>query len=597
MKTAAVFAGLVGLASAHWGDIGSFLCPNTANNICNSQQHSGFDWGSLLVGEFSAYADFSFSGFTCANSFFKRDELSKRNFQSKCVTGKLGHGSGPSISCGSKSSGFSITEYQISVSVAVEVEFLYAMEDGSTCRHTSPCQAGGSIIQNTQCGGAKSVSFQLPLGSLTSSCDLGIHNIIFDCSSSVNKPTTTALPASTKAASTTAVVASIPPVVTSVVASIPPVVTSVVTSIPPVVTSVVVSIPPVVTSVVVSIPPVVTSVVSVPVVSTLTTAITSIATSVVTTSVVATSLPYVPTPPGICPSVLPKCLNTWLHLTSCTDNSDYNCFCKQADFTAEVSTCLSAWGADSIEVQLAVTFFVGLCAEWVPVNPGIITNCPSTVTIGPTVSSTPAGPVQSQTQPIVVTSTTVVVATTVTTCPVGHTITGSAGSTTVLTAPHTSTVYLTSTSTIQQTTVAAVTATVIPVPLTTITVATTVTVPCTYASGVSAGLTISSSSHLTSISTVVTVPQVVLTTATAAGTSTGSVVSLGYGTPSGGPTPAPAPAKSTAAAVTISKSGFGTTYIPSATGGAPATFTGAAVLNRGSIGSIFVAGGLALFAL
>jgi len=104
----------------------------------------------------------------------------------------------PKISSGSGKS-FSITTMQVSVSVDTELDFLYGMQDGSTCKHRSSCSVGGSTVENTQCGGATSVTFKLPDNSKHSSCDVGIYNIGFDCgtaSATVRQVSATSMPES-----------------------------------------------------------------------------------------------------------------------------------------------------------------------------------------------------------------------------------------------------------------------------------------------------------------------------------------------------------------------------------------------------------------
>lgn len=63
------------LMQSGWGDATCFSNPANTNNTCTSDQKSGFDWAGLKTGGFSSYNDFSFSGFSCADSFGKRDLL------------------------------------------------------------------------------------------------------------------------------------------------------------------------------------------------------------------------------------------------------------------------------------------------------------------------------------------------------------------------------------------------------------------------------------------------------------------------------------------------------------------------------------------
>ncbi|KAL8902702.1 MAG: hypothetical protein Q9207_004454 [Kuettlingeria erythrocarpa] len=99
----------------------------------------------------------------------------------------------------------------------------------------------------------------------------------------------------------------------------------------------------------------------------------------------------VASPPAPCPTVLPKCMKTWITLTTCKDNSDSNCYCQNADFTQSVQDCVSAWASSGTDVQGALSYLAGICAPHVSQNPGIITHVPKTITLVPT----PATPAQT----------------------------------------------------------------------------------------------------------------------------------------------------------------------------------------------------------
>lgn len=191
----ATFALLVtGLASqqvaATWNLFDNFNTPYYSNNECSDKQKSGFDWSDLTNGEtVSSYGDFSFSsGWKCSNSFGKRDLLTKRSFGSKCITNTITKSSAASFGCSKR--GFSISTMDVSAQFDAELELHYKMQDGSICRQRSSCSAGGSTLQNTQCGGATSVEIYLAAHHQgSSSCEIGFHNIGFDCTT--EKPYTT----------------------------------------------------------------------------------------------------------------------------------------------------------------------------------------------------------------------------------------------------------------------------------------------------------------------------------------------------------------------------------------------------------------------
>ena len=110
--------------------------------------------------------------------------------------------------------------------------------------------------------------------------------------------------------------------------------------------------------------------------------------------------PPLPPAPAPAPDLLPSCLQTWIKLTKCKDNSDTDCFCKDSDFTKHVQECIGAWaGEKKDKLQGALSYLAGICAAHIPVNPGIVTNCPSGIVLAPpspakSVSSAP--PIQPQ---------------------------------------------------------------------------------------------------------------------------------------------------------------------------------------------------------
>lgn len=109
-------------AFGSWSDAGSYNCPGHTPQKCSPSQAGGYDWSGLGDGSFSSYGSNSFSGFKCSNSFGKRDALTKRAFQGKCITGSLDDA--PSMSCGNDDS-MSINEMQISSSHDADIDCEY----------------------------------------------------------------------------------------------------------------------------------------------------------------------------------------------------------------------------------------------------------------------------------------------------------------------------------------------------------------------------------------------------------------------------------------------------------------------------------------
>ncbi|KAB8230487.1 hypothetical protein ETB97_012521 [Aspergillus alliaceus] len=131
-------------------------------------------------------------------------------------------------------------------------------------------------------------------------------------------------------------------------------------------------------------------------VSTLTKTSSAIVKPVPTSSVPAAPAPSSPAPSASCPNSVPKCINTWLPLLpKCKSNAEPGCFCPNPEFTDKVISCIQAWGASKEEIQAALSYFTGICAAWVPGNPGIVTGVPSTITLIPAPAPTGVAPVGS----------------------------------------------------------------------------------------------------------------------------------------------------------------------------------------------------------
>lgn len=77
-------------------------------------------------------------------------------------------------------------------------------------------------------------------------------------------------------------------------------------------------------------------------------------------------------------------------MSSCRSNSDHACFCPSADFIANVQDCVSAWSTSDTEITAALSYLAGICADFLPQNPGICTGVPSTITLVPETSTVTA---------------------------------------------------------------------------------------------------------------------------------------------------------------------------------------------------------------
>ncbi|CAD0082375.1 unnamed protein product, partial [Aureobasidium vineae] len=446
-------------ASAHFSwalDAGKFSTCSNADTQCSTEQHKGYDWTGLTIGHpVTSYGANTFSGgWTCNSIKSKRDELTKRTFNNKCVSGKLpswgssgssNYGAGSlSIGCSGEKNKFSISEMHISSTYDTHVDCHYNMPDGSTCKQNVPCQAGGSIIKNTQCGGAISVSFSQgkPSSGSTSSnkgdCNLNIHSVGFACgsgssSTSVSLPSSvlipsssavysssefvsfsTASPETTSSETTSAELPSTTPSSVEIVSS-----TVVISSGSVVVPGTSVPFPTGYQNQTTTQPTIGSSSEASPAESTSSSVVVPIGTgyylsaasSVVvprrhprrhwifpssSTGVYAnstvvssalTSSAASPAPSADCPGVVPSCLNTYLHNTKCANNADADCYCKDEDFINSVYQCIDAYGGSDENVSQAMSYMVGICAKAIPSNPAIITAVPSSIDIQPSSST------------------------------------------------------------------------------------------------------------------------------------------------------------------------------------------------------------------
>jgi hypothetical protein len=555
-----------------------FNTPQYNNNECSDKQKEGFNWQGVPNGDFSGYGDFNFKGgdkWTCANSFGKRDSLTKRTFNSRCVKNKVKKDKPAGFDCQDRQEGFSVKEIQVSVEFDCDLEFHYKMPDGGTCKQTTSCKKEGTTVQNTQCGGAREVEVYLGNHGQKDrdDCEIGFHHIDFDCNPGYTPtggygtpPETTSTPP--ESTSSKPEESSTPPPVYSTsppeetpsetpsesspgytapeTTAPPPESTA-----PPTYSNSTSAPPP---------PPEYTPSSSAPEDSTTTPEVPTggyevpssssgspaTETSVYTTapppesSVYSTAPPpessSPPENPGYTPpECLPKCMNTWLEInTKCKDNTDSDCYCKNPDFTKSVIECVAAWSTDK-ETQDALQYLIGICASYVPENPGLITDCPSNIPINPT------SPPTETPEPT--------------------------------TAPP------------EQSPPPAV-------PVTTITYDTTITVPCGCAE---------STSTVSTISTYVTVPQVTFSSETYTQPSVSGVpvseppVVLVPGTPPPVPASTTLPPYPTGGVPTT----LGTGVVPtgSATVSSPAEFTGAASSVGVKPAGVLLGAVLAFFAL
>ncbi|KAE8149752.1 hypothetical protein BDV25DRAFT_155808 [Aspergillus avenaceus] len=190
--TSLTLASLLAMAHGHvpgawWGTDTCYSSPDNTNNDCTDEQRGGFEWAGLSVGPITLFAGFHFSGFSFSNSF---SGAIGGGFAGKCIEGKISKDAdtSPEISSGSDKT-FSFSTLHLITSVESYIQILYDMPDGSTCRHVAPCSPKGSLVKNEQCGGARSVRFELAEESELDSVVIGIEKLNFDCTPGEKNPT------------------------------------------------------------------------------------------------------------------------------------------------------------------------------------------------------------------------------------------------------------------------------------------------------------------------------------------------------------------------------------------------------------------------
>ncbi|RJE20767.1 extracellular serine-threonine rich protein [Aspergillus sclerotialis] len=453
--TSVALACLLAVARAHprghvWITDSCYPNPGNTDNECSKDLDEGFDWTELDAGPFSSYGGLDFSGFTCLDSAGDND-------LGKYIEGKIskGQSSGLQISADGGLGGFSITDFYLSTSKEADVDIIYGMPDGSSCRNVASCSSETTRITNEQCGGAVSVSFHLSEHSEEEECNLGIHSIEFDCGPA-NVPKTTSsrpvIPTSTGVSpgSTSSLIhSSSIPVVTGGPSTTPRMTTSTVYSTQEVTIT---SCAPTVVSCPAHSTTVVTSTIAV---STTVCPVTETETSPATLpSSVApgskTSTPLIPTAPstptGNVPATTPAPSSVVPGSSSPPEGSVTTVVTYETVTTCPVTTTITSGGSEipttySTASTVTLTSTSTVCTRCAPTGtptgnvPAETT--PSPTGVSPGSSSAPGGG----------SVTTVVTYETVTTCPVTTTIT-SGGSEIPTTYSTVSTVTRTSTSTV-----------------------------------------------------------------------------------------------------------------------------------------------------
>ncbi|KAH6984132.1 hypothetical protein EDB80DRAFT_591693, partial [Ilyonectria destructans] len=168
--------------------------PSNSINHCDAEMKKSWTWETLSTGSFNTWNGWHFAGGWSCQSSSNRG-LDDRTF-GKAISSYCGHdvSSAPSFDCSSKSSvsSFSVATFHVSVEFDCRLELHYEMQDGSLCRQSHQCSSGSyNTITNTQCGGAKRVSFVYPKqGKSKDKCKIEIPSVGFHCKTSATLTTT-----------------------------------------------------------------------------------------------------------------------------------------------------------------------------------------------------------------------------------------------------------------------------------------------------------------------------------------------------------------------------------------------------------------------
>ncbi|KAG6101435.1 hypothetical protein E4U30_002108 [Claviceps sp. LM220 group G6] len=430
----------------------SFNTPHNVDNQCTPEQEKGWDFKDLPTGSFDKYLGFQFGGgWNCEASTRGMLQGRTFGNIAKVISGLCPLNGGLDIGVGAHAGvdAFSIGSIDLSTEFDARLEFHYDMQDGSVCKHSADCKKGGSTIVNNQCGGAKKVKIVYPPQPSTSknTCKISCHKISWHCgnggspppsgqvsipgtltasgfSSTGSVPGVTTTPTTPEKETTSGVTTSATSATTSpgqdTTSSYPGVTSSAATSgtssMPGASTD---TTPGASTDTTpgasTSTTPGQETTPSVPGASTNTqpgttsgpaTFVTSVSsaechacssteTSYLTvpgavTTVQTGDKPQPTTPGGSpCPPVVPRCLNTFLELKSkCKDNKDAACYCPNKDFVNVVFNCIYAHGENDNVISEAISFFQGMCGQYIPQNPAIATGCKPIIEII-TVTGTP----------------------------------------------------------------------------------------------------------------------------------------------------------------------------------------------------------------
>lgn len=355
-----------------WEDGVRYPLPGIINEECSDAQSRGYRWKGLSEGPFDSYGSNYFSGWSFTDTLGKRQLWETATFQARRITAAIEES--PCITC-SEDHTMSVDKLEMSCDEEAEIECLFEMPDGSTCKAVHFCTVLGLVVHNTQCGGAKSITFR-SYANQTSDCHVSIHSIAFRCRSqfigsskvldptfhhSYTSPDHRVQPSQNESAWFHTSQSSTYHANIEGKGTLPGDHSEVITATDADYTDY--THQPRKSSRAVSSP-------------------TQLLNG---TSSSSTQHPKADRPPNVLPNhgevdtvpltpapvhhysiTLPKCLNSWIVTTPCIGSSDFDCFCRDDHLLSNVMACIFAWSTSDNDVLASSSFLAGLCAPYVP---------------------------------------------------------------------------------------------------------------------------------------------------------------------------------------------------------------------------------------
>ncbi|BCR84771.1 uncharacterized protein ACHE_20229A [Aspergillus chevalieri] len=169
------FAALAQASALFWDTDKSYTRPQTIKHTCTSAQSKGveFKWTDISTGDVSTYEGFTFTGFKVSTDF--------HGYVGKYLEGKLTTNASDLQVAMEDGAEFSVSLLNFATSKETEIQVIYGMSDGTTCKNTASSGPNMTDIANQQCGGAISMGFQVPESEGDGDITLAFYSIDFYC--------------------------------------------------------------------------------------------------------------------------------------------------------------------------------------------------------------------------------------------------------------------------------------------------------------------------------------------------------------------------------------------------------------------------------